>query len=741
MRLRDFLPYETIVIQCHDNPDADALACGFAVYLYLQSHDKNVELIYAGRNRIRKTNLVMMIQDLDIPIRHVKKLDRKPDLLVMVDCQYGGGNSVRFEADTIAVIDHHRISTQLPKLSEVRSNLGACSTLIWQMLKKENFDVQNNRRLSTALYYGLYTDTSGLSELAHPLDKDLRDEAAFDTQLMHKYRNANMSLEDLETAGAALLHSDYLEEYRAAVVKSGPCDPNVLGIISDLVLEVDAIDICVVFNVVQDGVKFSVRSCIKEVKASELAAEISKGIGSGGGHEAKAGGFISMDLLTQEYLKLCEMHHFMPRMELDEEGDSEHPSASGVKSVLEYRFRKYMDDTDIIYASECRLSSDNSEHYCRKSVPWGFVRGTDLADAGTKVLIRTMHGDINTVVEDDMIFTISPIGGVLICKECDFEKQYRSYPNWEFQLQDTEYSPTIKIEQSGKVIAPMSVAKICVPKGKLFIHARCLDRKVKLFTEADGEQHYTLGRMGDYLTDDTEQLEGVCIMKKEYFEQTYHKAGYIQGHKAVIFDLDGTLLNTLEDLKDATNAALASQGMPQCTLDQVRRYVGNGVRRLMIRAVPDGEDNPLFEQTFAAFKAYYAEHCLDHTAPYPEILNVMKELKERGIKIAIVSNKLDSAVKELNEQFFSEYTSVAIGEMEGVARKPAPDMVEKALRELGVTKSDAIYVGDSDVDIQTAKNSGLECISVTWGFRDIPFLLEHGAKTMIDKPFELLSQV
>lgn len=741
MRLRDFLPYGNIVIQCHDNPDADALACGYAVYLYLQSHGKKPDLIYAGRNRIRKSNLVMMIEDLGIPIRHVQKLDKEPELLVMVDCQYGGGNSVRFDAQTIAVIDHHRVSTNLPKMAEVKSNLGACATLIWQMLKKENFDVHNNRKLSTALYYGLYTDTSGLSELSHPLDKDLRDEATFDAQLMHKYRNANLSLEELETAGAALLHSDYNEEYRAAVVKCGQCDPNVLGIISDLVLEVDAIDLCIVFNVLQDGVKFSVRSCTKEVKANELAAELSKGIGSGGGHEGKAGGFIPMDLLTKEYLKLCESNHFTPRMVLDEEGEREHPSASGVKSVLDHRFREYMDDTDIVYAGECELDSNNSEHYYRRPVPWGYVRASDLVPAGTQILVRTMHGDINAMVNEDMILTISPMGGVLFCRESDFAKQYRSYPDWTFKLKDAEYSPTIKVLRSGSVIAPVNAAKVCVPRGKMFIHARCLDRKVKLFTEVDGEQHYTLGRIGDYLTDDTEQLEGISIMKKEFFEQTYHKAGLAQGRKAVIFDLDGTLLDTLEDLKDATNAALASQGMPQCTLDQVRRYVGNGVRKLMVRAVPDGENNPLFEQTFAAFKEYYAEHCLDHTAPYPDVLNVMKELKARGIKMAIVSNKLDSAVKELNEKFFSEYTSAAIGEMEGVARKPAPDMVEKALREIGMTKSDAVYVGDSDVDIQTAANSGLDCISVTWGFRDVPFLQEHGAKTMIDKPLELLSQV
>lgn len=229
-------------------------------------------------------------------------------------------------------------------------------------------------------------------------------------------------------------------------------------------------------------------------------------------------------------------------------------------------------------------------------------------------------------------------------------------------------------------------------------------------------------------------------MKKE----TLEKDRVIDGHKrykAVVFDLDGTLLDTLEDLKDATNAALASQGMPQCTLDQVRCYVGNGVRKLMLRAVPEGEENPLFEKTFAEFKSYYAKHCMDHTLPYPEVLNVMKELKARGMKLAIVSNKLDSAVKELDERFFKEYTLAAIGEMEGVARKPAPDMVEKALAELEVAKTDAVYVGDSEVDIQTAQNSGLDCISVTWGFRDVPFLLEHGAKTLIDKPHELLSHI
>ena len=233
MRLKDLLKFDEIVIQCHDNPDADAIACGYAVLLYLQKYGKSPSLVYGGRNFIRKTNLVMMIKDLEIPITHVTAIGN-PELLLMVDCQYGGGNAEKFEAQNIAVIDHHRISTNLPELSEVRSNLGACSTLIWQMLKNENFNVTANKRLGTALSYGLYTDTSGFTEIVHPLDKDLRDEANVDNILMAKYRNANMSLEDLEVAGAALLNSDYMDEYRASIVKAGHCDPNILGVISDM---------------------------------------------------------------------------------------------------------------------------------------------------------------------------------------------------------------------------------------------------------------------------------------------------------------------------------------------------------------------------------------------------------------------------------------------------------------------------------------------------------------------------
>lgn len=211
--------------------------------------------------------------------------------------------------------------------------------------------------------------------------------------------------------------------------------------------------------------------------------------------------------------------------------------------------------------------------------------------------------------------------------------------------------------------------------------------------------------------------------------------------KAIIFDLDGTLLNTLEDLKDAVNYALAQKGMPQRTLEEIRQFVGNGIRNLMIRAVPEGEKNPDFDEVFADFQAYYGIHYKDKTCAYDGIFSLLEELKERGIGMAIVSNKIDSAVKSLNQDYFSRYIRIAIGETAQIARKPAPDTALAALKELGVSQEEALYVGDSDVDIMTAANAGLRCISVTWGFRDREFLLTHGAQMLIDCPEELLEYI
>lgn len=204
----------------------------------------------------------------------------------------------------------------------------------------------------------------------------------------------------------------------------------------------------------------------------------------------------------------------------------------------------------------------------------------------------------------------------------------------------------------------------------------------------------------------------------------------------VIFDLDGTLLDTLEDLKNATNHALKVCGMPERTLGEIRQFVGNGVRNLMIRAVPQGEENPEFERVFGIFKEYYGEHCNDATRAYDGIPELLQELKNAGYAMAIVSNKIDSAVQDLNNRYFSQ-VDIAIGDREDLKRKPEPDSVLLALKELGRTREEAVYVGDSDVDLATAQNAGLPCISVLWGFRDREFLVEHGAKIFVEKPMEI----
>lgn len=208
-------------------------------------------------------------------------------------------------------------------------------------------------------------------------------------------------------------------------------------------------------------------------------------------------------------------------------------------------------------------------------------------------------------------------------------------------------------------------------------------------------------------------------------------------YKTYIFDLDGTLLDTLNDLHASCNYALRTHGMPERSLEEVRQFVGNGVKKLMERAIPDGLDNPLFEETLQTFRHHYLLHNLDTTLPYPGIMEMLQQLKAQGKRIAVVSNKFYAATQDLCKHFFGDTIQVAIGEREDIKKKPAPDTVLEALRQLQVTRQDAVYVGDSEVDVETARNSGIPCISVLWGFRSKSFLLSHGATTFIETPNEL----
>lgn len=491
MRLRDLLKFDNIVIQCHDNPDADALASGFGVYTYLKENGKNVRLVYSGQGKIQKANLVLMIESLEIPVEFVENLEN-PELLVTVDCQYLEGNVKKFEAQNVAIIDHHQPSGDIPGLHEIRSNLGSCATLVWDMLRKEGIVVNENKNLSTALYYGLMADTNGFTEVSHPLDKDLRDEADFDRSLITRFKNTNLSLGEMVIAGKALIDYRYNEKYRFAVVQAEPCDPNILGMISDLILEVDVVDTCLVYSILPRGIKLSVRSCIKEVKACELVQFVTEGIGSGGGHLVKAGGFIKKDKL----LSLTD----------------------DVSGYLSAKLVDYFEETEIIVAEEYEADLSGMEVYRKENLTLGYVKIADMYPVGTNVNIRTLEGDLDVKIEDDTYIIIGICGEVYPIHE---EKLDKSYVTIEDKyIFDGEYEPTVKDSVEGVARSIIPYAKFCVATGGVEIYAKQIDHRVKIFTEWDSEK-YMLGRPGDYLAVRKDDLKDVYIIDGDIFVDTY----------------------------------------------------------------------------------------------------------------------------------------------------------------------------------------------------------------------------
>lgn len=211
------------------------------------------------------------------------------------------------------------------------------------------------------------------------------------------------------------------------------------------------------------------------------------------------------------------------------------------------------------------------------------------------------------------------------------------------------------------------------------------------------------------------------------------------GYSTILFDMDGTVLDTLQDLWASTNAVLRELGHPERSLDDIRSYVGNGARNQIRCALPEGSGDDAIDDALSRYRAHYAAHCRDHTKPYPGVVEALRRLKDAGKKLAVVSNKPDAAVRLLSDEHFGALMDVAIGETPTLRRKPAPDTVDAALAALGAEKTGAVYVGDSEVDVATAQNAGLPLIAVSWGFRSREALQAAGATTIVDTPEELLA--
>ena len=515
MKLADLRHYQSVTIQCHDNPDADAIASGFALYTYFQGLGKQVQLVYAGRNQIQKPNLLLMVDKLHIPVMYIGDVskyteeyarssaqDKGMQLLLTVDCQYGAGNVTRLPAEDVAIIDHHQTEITDVEKSEINPHLGSCSTLVWNMLREAGYKIEDSK-VGTALYYGLYTDTNQFAEIYNPLDMDMREAVPCEKTLITRFRNANLSLQEMEIAGVAMIRYIYNDDYRYAIIKSQPCDPNILGLISDFLIQVAEVDSCVVYNDLKDGYKFSVRSCIKEVQANELAAFLAEGVGSGGGHREKAGGFISMTLYEDSYPTLHSEAFFSQRL------------------------NEYFDYCQIIYAKEYEIDISDMQSYVKKPVPLGYVEAVDVLPVGTPITIRTLEGDVDMTVDPDLIIMIGIKGEVYPNRREKFDKSYtvtdETYSIDKMHIQGgAMYEPTIHNRATGEVMKVADHAKVCIASGGTHIHAKELTGRVKVFTAWD-EEKYMLGKEGDYLAVRCDDRHDIYIVERDIFFKTYDK--------------------------------------------------------------------------------------------------------------------------------------------------------------------------------------------------------------------------
>lgn len=498
LRLSDLTRFGEVVIQCHDNPDADALASGFALRWYLGRKGVPARFVYGGENRITKSNLILMNENLGINCEHVDSLEM-PELLVTVDCQYGESNVTLFSAKNVAVIDHHQVSCELPAMSEVRSNYGSCSTVLYEMLRAEGIDINEDKNVATALYYGLMTDTGDFTEISHPSDRDLRDIAAFNKALITLFRNSNLSIDELRIAGDALKNTTVDEKRCYGIVEAGMCDSNILGLISDMFLEVDGVHSCVVYNILPSGIKYSVRSCVKEVRASELAAFLAENLGGGGGHLVKAGGFLKKDLIVKAGV----------RYEKEE-----------ISRFIAARMNEYFDSSEILYAGEYRQDLSEFAFYRKKAIHAGFVRVADFAGPGREVAIRTLEGDIDVTTAEDTYIILNINGEIYPISRSKFESFYRVTD--EPYVYPGEYPPNIIDNATGERLPLLPFAGSCIATGGEGIFAKEITGRVKVFTEWDPDKYY-LGRKGDYFVVRADDPSDFYVIEGGIFAKTYEK--------------------------------------------------------------------------------------------------------------------------------------------------------------------------------------------------------------------------
>jgi phosphoglycolate phosphatase len=345
------------------------------------------------------------------------------------------------------------------------------------------------------LYYGLFTDTCGLTEIFHPLDKDMRDILAYNKIIVKSLQNTNLSLAELNIAGAALNNCFINTELRYAIFKSEPCDPNILGFISDLALQVDGVDTCVVYNVISDGAKLSVRCCARDVMAADFAEFLTCGVGSGGGHLDKAGGFISAAKIE-----------------------------TSLDDFIRARTLEYFTSYDIVDSAAHNLDFDAMKRYKKLKLTVGYACSADVFPKGTPLSIRALEGDENIIASDEIYLMVGILGEIYPIKAEKFRNCYiEAAGAFDIKIDDLDYSPTVRNIITGEVREVTGFIKPCTATGEVYVFAKRLERYTKVFTAWNLES-YMYGREGDYIVARSDSPNDVYIIRSDIFCMTYEPA-------------------------------------------------------------------------------------------------------------------------------------------------------------------------------------------------------------------------
>lgn len=300
--LRKLLDYKNICIQCHNNPDADTIASAYGVHLYLQSKGVKSSIVYGGALPIKKSNMKTLIRECDVPVQRLDQVDMSQfDLLLLVDCQKGQGNVEAVEKEPVMIIDHHVRVVEENENYLIKSNYQSCSTLMYELLLEEAFPVKDHPGLVIALLYGLYTDTSCFADLFGKQDMQMREALFKDQPLFEQLAKSNMSVAELMVASDAMYNHYFDIDRGFAIVEALKCEQAVLGIIGDMVIQVDAVKMTFSYTEAGAGYQISLRSCSEDLQVDKIAEFVCEGIGGGGGHKKKAGGRIVKSMMNEKY--------------------------------------------------------------------------------------------------------------------------------------------------------------------------------------------------------------------------------------------------------------------------------------------------------------------------------------------------------------------------------------------------------------------------------------------------------